>query len=112
MRKRPAKKGGTYARSIETEKETRSEHGDIELPELEALVRRGGGAGVLAQVGYSYQPYAPGKCSVHITLGCDQDEATMGRAAQLALELARQYALDGMELIRDDVESHRFRLED
>jgi hypothetical protein len=32
----------------------------------------------------------------------------MERAAHIALRMAREYALDGMETIREDVESGRF----
>lgn len=63
---------------------------------------------ISVNIGYAYQPYAPGKCSVHITLGCDQDTDTIERAVHIALCMARKYAIDGMELIREDVESTSF----
>lgn len=89
--------------------------GDIEVQELEVdplpdLVAGGGGTTVSASVGYSYQPFAVAKCSVHITLGCDQTTDTMDRAAHIALRMAREYALDGMETIREDVQSERFHI--
>lgn len=67
-------------------------------------------ARVSVNVSYSYQPFAPGKVSVHITLECDQDTNTIDRAVHLARRMAREYAIDGMELIREDVESGRFVL--
>jgi hypothetical protein len=79
---------------------------------IKELVKNGGGATVSASVGYSYQPYAPGKASVTVTIGCDQDSKIINRAGLMAIEKAKQYALDAMEMIRDDVESGRFNIEE
>lgn len=100
----PAKKN-TATRDLESPKRIETQ----ELP-VDEVTDLGEGTSVSANIGYSYQPFAVAKCTVHVTLGCSHDTPTMDRAAHIALQMARKYALDGMELIREDVESDRFHV--
>jgi len=110
--RRPARQG-PEARAVRVLEDKRGNAvvEDLSVDQVPGLLTAGAGhVSVSASIGFAYQPFAPGKCSVHITLGCDQDTDTMDRAVHIALRMAREYALDGMELIREDVESGRFVL--
>ena len=62
------------------------------------LIKRDGAASVAVSAGYSLG-YGAAKCSVTVTLQCDQDAETIARAYDMAFEAANHMAIDGMRRV-------------
>jgi len=69
----------------------------------EGLMQKDGAASVAATAGYAVD-YGRGKCSVTVTLQCDQNSAAITQAFHLAFDAARTMAIDGMQTIAQDAE--------
>ena len=71
------------------------------IEKFEGLKLGDGAARVSVTTGYSHD-YGSIKCSVNISLACDQNEATIDRAADMALDKAAQLADIGMTQLLDE----------
>lgn len=64
------------------------------------LYKEDGAANVAVTMGYGFA-FGKGKCSVTISLKCDQDEKTINHAAYLATCRADELAREGMEIAKE-----------
>jgi hypothetical protein len=88
---------GTYVREIETQVGQRTDNGTVDFPGLRrdlALPE----ARVAVNIGYGFD-FGKGKCSVTISLACDQTEEVIDMAADMAMNKADQLADEGMKLV-------------
>lgn len=68
------------------------------------LIQRDGAAQVTVSAGYSIG-YGNAKCTVSITLTCDQNTEALNAAYQVAFEAANNMAIDGMRRLDQHGES-------
>ena len=59
------------------------------------LMVKNGASSVCMNAGYCTN-YGATKCGAHITLTCDQDAATILKACRIALRVAKEMALEGI----------------
>jgi hypothetical protein len=89
---------GTYVREIETTGGVPStDHGPVDFPTLRrdrALPE----ARVAVSIGYGLD-FGKGKCSVTVSLACDQTEEMIDMAADMAMHKADQLADEGMKVV-------------
>jgi hypothetical protein len=71
--------------------------GPLHFPDL---FRGNGKAEVSATMGYAFA-YGKGKCSVTVTLSCDQEAAIIDLAADMALRKADMLAQEGMKIAEE-----------
>lgn len=72
----------------------------------ESLMLKDGAASVSAHVDYNCD-FGRGKCGVMLHLQCDQNAAAITEAFRVAFDAARTMAIDGMQIIAQDVESFK-----
>jgi len=73
-------------------------------PDPSGLIASNGAASVAVSAGYSLG-YGAAKCSVTVSLTCDQDAASIARAYDAAFEAANHMAVDGMRRLDQSGES-------
>jgi hypothetical protein len=82
-----------YSRSIEVMGSEKEDGGFL----LTDLYKHDGSASVAATMGYGFA-YGKGKCSVTVSLKCDQSAEVIDRAASLAMYKADELAQEGMQI--------------
>lgn len=86
---------GAFVREIETPNGTTSTHGLVDFP---GLMSKDGSARIAVTIGYGFD-FGKGKCSVTVSVACDQTEDMMDLAADMAMHKADQLADIGMNLV-------------
>jgi hypothetical protein len=71
----------------------------------ELLTGRGPRATVSMSVGRSLE-YGAIKVTSNVSLQCDQDEATIDRAGELAFRKACEFMNDGFSIVEDEIRAH------
>ena len=94
--------GGQWSRTVEVNgKVVKEDYGTMDYPDL---YKHDGNAGVSANMGFSTE-YSSAKCSVAVSLRCDQNEPAIDRAGELALRKSRELATEGMAMAIEALEA-------
>lgn len=75
------------------------------LDEFRGLCRGKADASVSVTMGYGLS-YGAGKCSVTVTVKCEQNEKEIDNATRMATNKANQLALEGMEVVSACIEAN------
>jgi hypothetical protein len=70
-------------------------------PDPAGLIKKNGAASVSVTAGFSTS-YGSTRCSVTVTLQCDQDAESINTAYMAAFEMAHVMAVDGMVKLEQD----------
>lgn len=89
---------------ISRERKVKNEPTTQEALDPVQSILQDGTANVSVTMGYSF-PFGEGKCSVSVSLSCQQTEGHVDTAFRLASELANKYAKEGMELVVREIQS-------
>jgi hypothetical protein len=96
---------GKFTRALETKvNEVVSEKADGGPVQFPDLFKGDGKAEISATMGYGFN-FGKGKSSVTVTLTCDQHEAIIDLAGDMALRKADQLAQEGMKLAENFLRS-------
>lgn len=95
---------GTYTRETEVDSvPQKTEHGTVDFPGLRRNMQLPE-ARLAATIGYGLD-FGKGKCSVTVSLSCDQTEDMIDLAADMALHKADELADRGMQIVMERLES-------
>lgn len=86
--------------SMEAGKEHMSQNKLAQIPDE---LYGNGHARISANIGYSYD-FGRGKCSVLVSLACNQDTDTIEQAVDIAMQIADTCAAEGMEIVAKRLE--------
>lgn len=95
---------GSYTREMETQSgEVKTDNGTVDFPGLRRNMQLPE-ARLAATIGYGLD-FGKGKCSVTVSLSCDQTEDMIDLAADMALHKADELADRGMQIVMERLES-------
>lgn len=86
---------GTFTRELIAADASTTDHGIVDFP---GLKRGDGAARIAVNIGYGFD-YGKGKCSVTVSIACDQTEEMIDMAGDLAMHKADQLADEGMKIV-------------
>jgi hypothetical protein len=91
-----------WSRDMKTPTKRQSDAGELPKDKFGALLTKGQGSPIArVNVGYSESTeFGANKVSASVTLECDQTEASINKAAELAYYKAREIVDDGWSLLQ------------